>query len=63
LDNKGINDIKLIFRPIHSPNHELEDTDTNITPIKVISRRIFVELLGTRGESVKIYLWGMNPLA
>ena len=34
LDIKGINDIRLISRPIHAPNHELEDTDTNI-PDKV----------------------------
>ena len=29
---KGINDIRLISRPIHAPNRELEDTDTNIPP-------------------------------
>jgi hypothetical protein len=29
----------------------------------VFSRRIIVELLGVREESVIIYLWGMNPLA
>ena len=63
LDIKGINDIRLISRPIHAPNHELQDTDTNIPPTKVISRRIFVELLGIREESVILYLWGMNPLA
>jgi len=59
---KLINDIGLISRPIHAPDHELEDADTNILPTKVISRRIFVELLGIREESVKLYLWGMNPL-
>jgi len=37
LDIKGINDIRLISRPIHVPNHELEDTDTNTPPTKVIS--------------------------
>ena len=42
LDIKGMNDIKLISRPIHAPNHELEDTDT--PRAKVISKRIFVEL-------------------
>ena len=63
LDIKGINDIRLISWPIHAPNHELEDTDTNTSPTKVISRRIFVELLGFREESVILYLWGMNPLA
>jgi len=58
-----MNDIRLISRPIHAPNHELEDTDTNIPPTKVISKRAFVELLGIREESVVLYLWGMNPLA
>jgi len=59
----GMSDIRLISRPIHAPNHELEDTDTNTPPTKVISRRIFVELLGIREESVIFYLCGMNPLA
>ena len=63
LDIKGINDIRLISSPIHAPNHELDDTDTNTPPTKIISRRIFVELLGIREESVKLYLRGMNPLA
>jgi len=63
LDIKGINDIRLISRPIHAPNHELEDTDTNTPPTIVIGRRIFVELLGIREESVILYLWGINPLA
>ena len=56
-------DIRLISRPIHAPNHELEDTDTDTPPTKVTSKRTFVELLGTREESVILYLWGMNPLA
>jgi hypothetical protein len=63
LDIKGMNDIRLSSRPIHVPNHELEDTDTNTPPTKVISRRIFVELLGIREESVILYLWSMHPLA
>jgi hypothetical protein len=42
--------------PIHAPNHELEDTDTNTLPTKVISKRIFVELLGIREENVILYL-------
>jgi len=63
LDFEGINDIRLISRHIHAPIHELEDTDTNTPPARIISRRIFVELLGIREESVKLYLWGMNPLA
>lgn len=63
LDIRGINDIRLISNPIHAPNHELDDTDTNTPPTKVVSRRTFVELLGIREESVILYLWGMNPLA
>jgi len=63
LDIKGMNDIRLISGPIHAPNHELEDTDSNTPPTKVISKRIFVELLGIREESVIHYVWGMNPLA
>jgi len=63
LDVTGMNDIRLISRPIHVPNHELEDTDTKIAPTIVIIKRIFVELLGIREESVTLYLWGMNPLA
>jgi len=35
-------------RSIHAPYHELEDTDTNTPPTKVISKRILVELLGIR---------------
>ena len=35
-----MNDIRLISRSIHAPNHELEDTDTNIPLIKVISKTI-----------------------
>jgi len=44
---KGLNDISLISRPIHAPNHELEDTDTNTPHTKVICKRIFVEFLGS----------------
>jgi hypothetical protein len=54
---------RLISNPIHAPSHELEDTDTNTPPTKVISKRIFVELLGIREECVILCLWGMNPLA
>ena len=63
LDIKGINDIRLISNPIHAPSHELEDTDTNTPPTRVISERILIELLGIREESVILYLWAMNPLA
>ena len=59
---KGMNDIRLISRPIHAPNHELEDTDISTPPTEAI-RRIFVELLGIREETVILYLWGMNSLA
>jgi len=52
LDIRGINDIRLISRPIHAPSHVLEDTDTNTSPTRIISKRILVELLGTREESV-----------
>ena len=57
LDIKGMNDTRLISRPIHAPNHELDDTDTNTPPTRVTSKRIFVELLGIREESVILYLW------
>ena len=60
---RGLNDIRQISRPIHAPSHELEDTDTNTPPAKVISKRILVELLGIIEESVILYLWGMNTLA
>ena len=58
-----INDIRLIYRPIHAPSHELEDADINTPPTKVISKRILVELRGIREASVILYLWGMKPLA
>jgi len=35
LDIRGMNDIRLISRPIHAPNHEFEDTDTNTPPTRV----------------------------
>jgi len=57
-----MDDIRLSSRPIHAPNHELEDTDTNKPPTKVTSKRIFVELLGIKEDSVILYLWGVNPL-
>jgi len=56
-------DIRLISRPIHAPNHELDDTETNTPPTRVNSKRIFVELLGIREEGVILYLWGTNSLA
>jgi hypothetical protein len=62
-DIRGMNDIRVISRPIHAPSHALEDIDTNTLPTKLVSKRILVELLGIREESVILYLWGMNPLA
>jgi hypothetical protein len=43
---RGINDIRLISRPIHALSHELEDTYSNTLPTKLISKRILIELLG-----------------
>ena len=63
LDIRGMHDINFISGPIHAPSHELQNTDTNAPPTRVISKRIFVELLGIREESVILYLWGMKPLA
>jgi hypothetical protein len=42
LDIRGMNDIKLIIRPIHATSHELEVTDTNTPLTKVISKSILV---------------------
>ena len=46
LDIRVMKDIRLISRPIHAPSH------TNTTLTKVASKRILVELMGNRGESV-----------
>ena len=35
LDVQGINNIRLISRPIHAPNHKLEDTDTASLKTKI----------------------------
>ena len=43
LDIRGMNDIRLISRPIHAPSHELVDTDTNTPLARVTSKRTFVE--------------------
>jgi hypothetical protein len=51
-----MNNIRFISRPIHAPSHELEDTDTSTPPTKVINKRIFVELLGIREDSVILCL-------
>jgi hypothetical protein len=63
LDIRGIDNIRLIYRPIHAPSHELEDTDTNTPPTRAINRRNLVELLGIREECVILYLWYTIPLA
>ena len=63
LDISGMDDMRLISRSIHTPSPELEATDTNTPPTKVISKRILDELLGIREERVTLCLWGMNPLA
>jgi hypothetical protein len=34
---KWMNDIRLIPRPIHAPNHELEDTDINILNTNILN--------------------------
>ena len=57
LDMRGINDSRLISRPIHAPSHELEDTNTKTSLIKVVDKRILVELLGIREESCLLYLF------
>jgi hypothetical protein len=60
LDIRGMNDIRLLSRPIHAPSHELEDTDINTPLTKAASKENFVDLLSIKQESV--YLWSMNPL-
>jgi hypothetical protein len=62
LDISGINDIRLISSPIHAPSHELEDTDTNTPLTRVVSRRIFVGLLGIREESFTLFM-GYEPIS
>jgi hypothetical protein len=62
LDIRGINDNRLITRPIHAPKHELEDTDTNTPPTKVVSKRILIEFLGTREESLTLFM-GYEPIS
>ena len=50
LDIRGINDIRLISRPIHAPSHELQATDTVTPPAKVISKMSFVVVIGIMRE-------------
>jgi hypothetical protein len=63
LNIRGMNDMRLISKHILAPSHELEDTDTNTPPTEVINKRILIELLCIREESVILYLWGMKQLA
>ena len=51
VDIRGIKDSKLISKPVHTPNHELDEIEMRVPPTRVSSRRIFVELLGIREES------------
>jgi len=48
LDIRGMNDIRLMSRPNRAPYLELGDTDTNKLLIKVVSKRILVQLVGIR---------------
>ena len=63
LDIRGINDIRLISRPIHAPSHELENTDTNTPLIKVVNKRILVEFLGIREVSLFTLFMGYEPIS
>jgi len=63
LDIRGINDIRLISRPIHAPSHELEDTDTNTPPTKVVSKRILVEFLGMQRREFNALFMGYEPIS
>jgi hypothetical protein len=58
-----MNDSRFTSSPIHAPNHELEEMEIMIPLISVVNKRIFVELLSIRMESVYLYLWGISPLA
>lgn len=48
---RGTKDIRLISNPIQAPSQELDEMEIKIPPIKVIDRRIWEGLLGTREES------------
>ena len=52
LDIRGINDIRLISKPVHAPFHKLKGTDDNTILTEVVNKRIWVELLGIREDSV-----------
>jgi hypothetical protein len=57
LDVRGMKDIRLIFRPILAPSHELEGTDSSTLLTKVVSKRTFVELLSIREKHVYSIYW------
>lgn len=50
-DMSGINFVRFISNPIQAPSQELDEIESKISPIRVVDRRIFVGLLGTREES------------
>jgi hypothetical protein len=54
LDVRGMNDIKLIFTPIHAPSHELEVKDNN-TPLNKIVRRVW---LGYWALEKRVFIYG-----
>jgi hypothetical protein len=58
-----MNERRFTSSPIHAPNHEFDEMEIIIPLISVVNKRIFVELLDIRMESVCLYLRGMNPLA
>lgn len=61
---RGINDIKLISKPIHAPSHELDEIEIIVPPIKVDRKRVFVGLLCIKKKRNNyLYKWDMNPLA
>lgn len=63
LDIIGMKDRRLVSNPIHAPSQELEEIVIKIPLIKVVKKRILVELLDIREERPFLYKWGMNPLA
>jgi hypothetical protein len=64
-DISGINDIRLISNPIHTPSQELEEIEIKIPPINVVDKRIFVGVLGIREDSYTLWMGyelGNEPL-
>jgi len=50
LDVRGVNDVRLISRPVHAPSHELEDIGTD-TPLTKIVRRFWLSYWALEKES------------